>query len=43
MYLLLRIEDFDDISLLSANFSGVTLKYTVKDCDPNTGLPEDEG
>ncbi|XP_054751910.2 coatomer subunit gamma-2-like [Lytechinus pictus] len=32
----------DDTSDVSSAFSN-TLKFTVKDCDPNTGEPDDEG
>lgn len=36
--------DNEDISQLLGNFSSVTLKYLVKDCDPNTNLVlDDEG
>ncbi len=42
-YVCLALET-EDISLFSASFSNVTLKYIVKDCDPNTGqILEDEG
>lgn len=45
IYIALEIDpDLPDYSLLSANFSSVTLKYTVKDCDPNTSqILDDEG
>jgi len=42
-YICLSLET-DDINLFSTTFSNVTLKYTVKDCDPNTGqVLDDEG
>ena len=42
-YICLAIET-DDINLFAASFTNVTLKYIVKDCDPNTGqILDDEG
>ena len=40
-YVCLSLET-DDLNLFSASFTNVTLKYVVKDCDPNTGQILDE-
>lgn len=44
-YVALTLTDpYCDLSLLSATFDSVILKYVVKDCDSTTGeLLEDEG
>lgn len=43
VYVALSIDpDLDDVSILSATFTSVTLKYIVKDCDPNTSQVFDE-
>lgn len=36
------IEEFSFILLVACTFS-CTLKFVVKDCDPNTGEPDEEG
>ena len=45
VYIALSIDpELSDVSLLSATFTAATLKYTVKDCDPNTSqVLDDEG
>uniref|UniRef100_A0A8D3DVD5 Coatomer subunit gamma n=1 Tax=Scophthalmus maximus TaxID=52904 RepID=A0A8D3DVD5_SCOMX len=40
-YTLVRLPD-DDPTAVSCTFS-CTMKYLVKDCDPNTGEPDDDG
>ncbi|RVE56748.1 hypothetical protein OJAV_G00224090 [Oryzias javanicus] len=40
-YTLIRLPD-DDPSAVSCTFS-CTMKYLVRDCDPNTGEPDDDG
>lgn len=34
--------DEDDLMSLVGSFTDVSLKYVVRDCDPNTGEVEDE-
>ena len=37
-------KEIDDLDILTFNIEGVHLKFSVKDCDPNTGaLLDDDG
>uniref|UniRef100_A0A3Q2CPV2 Coatomer subunit gamma n=1 Tax=Cyprinodon variegatus TaxID=28743 RepID=A0A3Q2CPV2_CYPVA len=41
-YTLAQLPDDDDPTAVSCTFS-CTMKYLVRDCDPNTGEPDDDG
>ena len=41
-YSCLEVEDPEEFTSLVGSFTDVSLKYIVKDCDPNTGIVDDD-